>query len=176
MFRGKHGLLDISGFICNCEEGCNTLFNIAKSSTKLGSCRIVGENRVIYDGSLSPKGFSFALILDESHICAHCYSDLGLLSIDIFTCGSSNPFVMMEYIHSQLLLNYPNIQTTKLYKLNRFAYTDKNDCKFYEDANLTDVLQIEYNTFSSSAISTPTTLSSDMLDTNLNPETPDLMT
>lgn len=42
-------------------------------------------------GHDSPPGFTLAVLLDESHCTAHSYADLGLLAIDIFTCGQTKP-------------------------------------------------------------------------------------
>ena len=30
-------------------------------------------------------------MLDESHCSVHTYADLGLIAMDIFTCGNTNP-------------------------------------------------------------------------------------
>eukprot|EP00928_Gymnodinium_smaydae_P053441 TRINITY_DN37428_c0_g1_i1.p1 TRINITY_DN37428_c0_g1~~TRINITY_DN37428_c0_g1_i1.p1 ORF type:complete len:520 (-),score=74.92 TRINITY_DN37428_c0_g1_i1:168-1649(-) len=42
----------------------------------------------VFDGTVSPPGFASVVLLDESHLSAHCYSDTGLLAIDAFTCGT----------------------------------------------------------------------------------------
>jgi len=44
----------------------------------------------LFDGSVSPIGFTMVLLLDESHISIHSYGDIGLLALDCFTC-SKNP-------------------------------------------------------------------------------------
>ena len=38
-----------------------------------------------------PLGFAAVVLVDESHVTAHCYSDRGWLAIDCFTCGESDP-------------------------------------------------------------------------------------
>ena len=40
------------------------------------------------DGN-SPLGFTSCVLIDESHVTAHCYSDRGWLAVDVFTCGSN---------------------------------------------------------------------------------------
>jgi hypothetical protein len=37
----------------------------------------------------SPPGFTSCVLIDESHVTAHCYSDRGWLAIDVFTCGAN---------------------------------------------------------------------------------------
>ena len=39
-------------------------------------------------GDESPPGLTVAILLDESHITAHSYSEEGLLALNAFTCGS----------------------------------------------------------------------------------------
>jgi len=136
MFRGKHAILDITGFVCDYLEASELVFALMKESTKLGTCRVVAENKVVYDGTLSPPGFSSVLVLDESHIAVHCYSTLGLCAFDAFTCSDkqeSDPSRMIDFIHDQLIKVYPDIKTTKRYKLNRFATEEENNCQEYND-------------------------------------------
>jgi len=136
MFRGQHAILDITGFVCNYAEGSDIVHNLMKESVKLGTCRVVAEKKVLYDGSLSPPGFSSVLILDESHITCHCYSsekENGMLGLDAFTCGTSDPSLMIDFIHDELIKLFPNIKTTKRYTLNRFAVSDENNSKSYSE-------------------------------------------
>ena len=48
---------------------------------------VLGHQLNVFDGSKSPPGFASVILLDESHLSAHCYSTEGMLAIDIFTCG-----------------------------------------------------------------------------------------
>jgi S-adenosylmethionine/arginine decarboxylase-like enzyme len=136
MYRGQHAILDITGFVCDYTEGCDIVHNLMRESVSLGKCRIVAEQKVLYDGTQSPPGFSSFFVLDASHISSHCYSseeDGGLVSIDAFTCGDSNPSLMIDFIHNELLKLYPNIKTTKRYRLNRFALTPDNPTPQYNE-------------------------------------------
>lgn len=49
-------------------------------------------------GADSPPGFTAAIVLDESHCTAHSYADLGLIAMDVFTCGSTDPHDVLEHI------------------------------------------------------------------------------
>lgn len=53
---------------------------------------IVHEKCKVFDGSSSPPGFAAVFLLDESHCSAHCYSDLGMLAIDVFSCGGEKAY------------------------------------------------------------------------------------
>ena len=41
-------------------------------------------------------------MLDESHCSAHTYADLGLIAMDIFTCGKTNPHEVWALIQEEL--------------------------------------------------------------------------
>lgn len=136
MFSGKHAILDITGFVCDYKEAAEIVFILMEESVKHATCRIVAENKVLYDGTLSPVGFSCVKILDESHIACHSYSSLGLCAFDAFTCSNkkeSDPSIMIDYIHDNLVKLYPNIKTTKRYLLNRFANEEENNSRIYQD-------------------------------------------
>ena len=49
-------------------------------------------------GQDSPPGFTCIVMLDESHISAHTYADLGLIALDVFTCGKTDPNDVLKYI------------------------------------------------------------------------------
>ena len=53
--------------------------------------RIVHSYVEEFDGVISPTGFAAMVLLDESHISAHCYYDKGWLAVDAFTCGGADP-------------------------------------------------------------------------------------
>ncbi len=55
-------------------------------------------------GHNSPPGFTAMVLLDESHCSAHSYADLQLMAIDIFTCGSTNPYDVLRYLRERVEL------------------------------------------------------------------------
>ena len=61
-----------------------------------------------------PLGFAAVVLLDESHLTAHCYSDRGWLSIDCFTCGSTDPESIIDNINEKLMA-----QSSELVIMNR---------------------------------------------------------
>ena len=51
----------------------------------------------------TPDGVSVYIGLDESHISCHTYADLGMASIDVFTCGHvAKPRIAVGYILSEI--------------------------------------------------------------------------
>jgi S-adenosylmethionine decarboxylase len=55
-------------------------------------------------GQDSPPGCTAIVMLDESHCSAHTYADLGLVAMDIFTCGDTDPRQVWAYIRDRLPL------------------------------------------------------------------------
>ena len=53
-------------------------------------------------GHDSPPGFTAAVLLDESHCTAHSYADDGLIALDVFTCGATDPYEVLAYIRKQV--------------------------------------------------------------------------
>ena len=62
------------------------------------------------------------VLLDESHLTAHCYSDKGWLAIDCFTCGGTDAEAIIDEIHQHLLKFSPNIKLENRTTTNRFLH------------------------------------------------------
>lgn len=88
-FRGYHYTIDVR-FTCSVppEFGSKMLQEMLDAA-KSNGIRSVGHMLELFDGSDSPPGFASAVLLDESHMSSHCYSDEGMLAFDCFTCGSN---------------------------------------------------------------------------------------
>lgn len=56
-------------------------------------------------GQGSPPGCTAIVMLDESHCSVHTYADLGLVAMDVFTCGSTNPRDIWKHVQSELGLD-----------------------------------------------------------------------
>ena len=60
-------------------------------------------NQVRYRfGADSPPGFTCAVVLDESHCTAHSYADHGMIAIDVFTCGSTDPADVLAHLRQRV--------------------------------------------------------------------------
>lgn len=87
--RGSHTLLDYQQCFISHKNTEAVLQNLKirfKWICQKNNLRIVGENFVLFNGTLSPPGATFALLLDESHITLHSYSLEGYIAVDVFTC------------------------------------------------------------------------------------------
>jgi len=73
-----------------------------------------------FDGSQSPTGFAAVVLLDESHVSAHCYYDRGILAVDAFTCGDSDPEPIIEFINRRLFAEMENIKIVSRDDIQRF--------------------------------------------------------
>ena len=77
---------------------------------------------VLGDDNLSPPGFTACVLIDESHVTAHCYSERGLLAIDIFTCGGkpSMPMEIALAIHHEITNKVPSSKLCQQFQVPRF--------------------------------------------------------
>ena len=84
--------------------------------------REVHSHVEIFDGEYSPLVFAAVVLIDESHVSAHCYSDRGWLAIDASPCGGHDPENIMDIIHESLTLSSPNIIQMRRDTVNRFIH------------------------------------------------------
>jgi S-adenosylmethionine decarboxylase len=73
-----------------------------------------------FNGADSPPGFAAVVLIDESHVSAHCYSNRGLLAIDIFTCGGNDPGPLADDIHRVLQSAVPELVLSGRKHVDRF--------------------------------------------------------
>ena len=91
--RGSHQLIDVTNAAIAGDVGVVRTKAEELVAAMAGAARDEGTNVLMthveaFDGRSSPPGFASVVLLDESHISAHAYSDEGLLAIDVFTCGA----------------------------------------------------------------------------------------
>jgi S-adenosylmethionine/arginine decarboxylase-like enzyme len=120
--RGNHVFLDFVGFIDeNLEECCANIFDIMKDGIKQTTMKCMFEKMVVLKED-TEEGFTSVILLDESHITCHAYTKKGLLALDVFTCGSTDPQHVAEHVKSKLESRYPNIECVSYVKHKRFLY------------------------------------------------------
>lgn len=95
------------------------LNTMARAAERAGAT-VVSQVRYKF-GSDSPPGFAALVMLDESHCSAHTYADLGLIAMDIFTCGKTDPRIVFRYIQEEL-----NLGDVTIRELPRFPVEDEN--------------------------------------------------
>jgi S-adenosylmethionine decarboxylase len=120
--HGKQVFVDYIG--CNFDNGKNGkwMLELMRAAVKGAGVREVHSHVEEFDGTLSPTGFAAVVLLDESHVSAHCYYEKGLLAIDAFTCGDGDPGVIIDIIHNKLISEMKNIKLISRNKINRFNH------------------------------------------------------
>lgn len=107
MYKGRHLLIDchnVSRDVCLNDQ--LILESMARAATRAGAT-VISQVRYHF-GHNSPPGFTAMCLLDESHCSAHCYADLGLIALDIFTCGRTDPNDILKYIREEVDLGEVN--------------------------------------------------------------------
>ena len=100
--HGKHIFLDCTEFFPASSFNGHDMLELMQKAVGKSDAREVHAYVEIFDGSTSPPGFAAVVLLDESHVSAHCYSDRGLLAIDAFTCGGTEPTSIVEELKQAL--------------------------------------------------------------------------
>jgi len=120
MAHGKQICIDYTG--CNFDnlDGGKWMLQIMQYAVEHSKVREVHAHVEEFDGTKSPPGFAAVVLLDESHVSAHCYYDNGLLAVDAFTCGESDPNLIINTIHEILLANMENIKQVSRNQIDRF--------------------------------------------------------
>ena len=121
--HGKHVYVDYVGFQSNqSSTDGRWILKILQNAVNKCGIREVHSHVEIFDGEHSPPGFAAVVLIDESHVSAHCYSDRGWLAIDAFTCGDHDPENIIDIIHESLTLSSPNIIQMRRDTVNRFIH------------------------------------------------------
>ena len=101
MYKGKHLLIDCSNVAREiCLDDRLVLNAMARAAERAGAT-VVSQIRYKF-GQDSPPGFTAVVMLDESHCSAHTYADLGLIAMDVFTCGNTEPRDVLRYIQEEI--------------------------------------------------------------------------
>ncbi|HIF04623.1 MAG TPA: hypothetical protein EYQ80_04285 [Candidatus Poseidoniales archaeon] len=114
--RGRHITLDYSGFTGSGEW----VLSLLRDAVSRSEAREVHSHVSVFNGIESPAGFAAVVLIDESHVSAHCYSEQGLLAIDVFTCGEDNPEPLADSIHASLSTGIPGLRLTNRKRVERF--------------------------------------------------------
>ena len=117
MSLGAHIMLDCKGAI-----GVDGpwMLSIMELAVDKSGARRVHSHSEDFDGSVSPPGFAAVVLLDESHVTAHCYSESGLLAVDAFSCGNTDPACIIEIIEKSLREKYPQMSINRRNRVERF--------------------------------------------------------
>ena len=122
--QGAHVFLDYVNAFFGGEEDYQWLFSTMREAVAQSTATEVHAHLAPFDGSTSPPGFAAVVLIDESHITAHCYADRGLLAVDCFTCGDTDPEIIASYLDEQLTKRFPNLKRMRKDRVNRFLTGD----------------------------------------------------
>jgi S-adenosylmethionine decarboxylase len=71
-----------------------------------GHMNVFDKRLTLYDNN-PDSGFTYLIVLGQSHIVIHTWPEKGLLNIDVFTCGTEgDPNAIIDY----LVAKYPPMQ------------------------------------------------------------------
>lgn len=135
--RGKHVILDCSGAF---DADGDTVLKILEQIVDDSNARRVHSHVENFDGTVSPLGFAAIVLIDESHVTAHCYSEIGLLAIDIFTCGNTKPDLIADKIEIELMKVLPKLMINNRHSVSRFTTTSG-------DSNIRNFIDTHFNHF-----------------------------
>ncbi len=109
MARGRHILVDCTSVPREvCLDDKRVLKAMAEGAEKAGAT-VISQVRYHF-GHDSAPGFTAAVLLDESHCTAHSYAELGLMALDMFTCGTTDPRDILAHMMEVLDLGEVNVQ------------------------------------------------------------------
>ena len=121
--KGIHYIYDFTDIKINdVKEYFNDINDILNIVIKECNLNQIGESNNFFDGENTPPGFANVRVLDESHISAHSYSDIGILAVDIFTCGNLDNGNKAGKLLKKLILKKFNAIIKNEYVLKRFPY------------------------------------------------------
>jgi|TARA_B100002003_G_C13979211_1_gene473620 S-adenosylmethionine decarboxylase len=121
---GRHVYLDYVNFFPGGDETASWMLEILRSSVKECGVEEVHSHSEVFDGEKSPAGFASIVLIDESHVTAHCYSDKGWLALDAFTCGKHDPNQLANIIHEKLIGKCEGLKLMKRETVDRFVHDE----------------------------------------------------
>ena len=122
MSHGKQICVDYIGCEINENKGGAWMLELMQYAVKSANVREVHAHVEEFDGTQSPPGFAAVVLLDESHVSAHCYYGKGLLAIDAFTCGDGDPNLIIDIIQNKLSSEMKSIQQVSRNEIKRFKH------------------------------------------------------
>ena len=117
MHKGKHLLIDCRNVARNLCLDDRLFLNVLARSAERAGATVISQTRYKF-GQDSPPGFAALVMLDESHCSAHTYADLGLVAMDIFTCGHTNPKELLRYVQEEIDLGDVTIREVRRFEIS----------------------------------------------------------
>jgi S-adenosylmethionine decarboxylase len=114
LHKGQHLLVDCHGVPRELCLDDQLLLETLAQAAQLAGATVISQIRYRF-GDNSPAGCTAIVMLDESHCSVHTYADLGMMAIDIFTCGATDPKSIWDIVSNKL-----KIESASLRMLPRF--------------------------------------------------------
>ncbi len=118
--KGSHVFMDYTGAFFEENDAYRWVLSILQQAVEQSPATEVHAHSVPFDGSTSPPGFAAVVLIDESHLTAHHYADRGMLALDCFTCGETDPDSIADFIHAALLEAAPDLHLVRRERVRRF--------------------------------------------------------
>ncbi len=118
---GHHLFVDYVNFWPRADKVGEWVLSIMREAVRGAGVREVHTHCEEFSGKVSPPGFAAIVLIDESHVTAHCYADRGILAIDVFTCGSHDPKDIADSIHRRLASECPEMEVSQRREVGRFV-------------------------------------------------------
>jgi S-adenosylmethionine decarboxylase len=119
--QGKQVTLDYIGWQSPEQDETAWILAVLRRAVRQSGAREVHAHAEAFDGTISPPGFAAIVLIDESHVSAHCYSQRGLLAVDAFTCGDTDADQIADLIHADIIAAIPSIKLVKRNSVERFV-------------------------------------------------------
>ena len=121
MHKGKHLLIDCRNVMREvCLDDKAMLRAMARGAERAGMT-VISQVRYSF-GLKSAPGFTAIVLLDESHCSAHTYADLGLIALDVFTCGPTEPMDVLNYIRAEIDLGDVSVSEVPRFTVDDNAF------------------------------------------------------
>ena len=118
MYKGRHLLVDCRNVAREVCLNDKLVLNAMARAAERAGATVVSQVRYKF-GQDSPPGFAAVVMLDESHCSAHSYADLGLIAMDMFTCGTTNPRDVLFYLQQEV-----DLGDVRVREMSRFAVNE----------------------------------------------------
>lgn len=125
--HGSHVYVDCLGYAPPFPSDGAWILEMMQEAVRLSEVREVHSHVEEFDGSVSPPGFAAMVLIDESHVSAHCYSDKGWLALDSFTCGGTDADGIMDNLLKLIVSKIPSLRIIRREKVDRFLHEVQQD-------------------------------------------------
>ena len=122
--HGSHVYVDCLGYTPPNSNDGEWMLKVMQESVRLSQVREVHSHVEQFDGSVSPIGFAAMVLIDESHVSAHCYSERGWLALDSFTCGGTDADGIMDKLLQEIKSAIPSLRIIRREKVDRFLHRE----------------------------------------------------